>query len=697
MQFLNPLYLIGLVAATIPIIIHLLIIRKNKTVEFSTIRFLKELQKSQIRRLKLKQILLLILRTLLIAFIVLAFSRPVIKSNLPFFGNYSNLSAVIILDNSFSMDISDEQGNRFRQAKRFTESFLQNLRDGDQASLIFTTDRDHSTAFFKDFDYLREQIAKSQISLFPSSFEQALHFAQKEIDGASNLGRQIIVVSDFQKSALLPFNDSTKLFDNKTTVELVQIGADSKIDLQNVSVDSVIPITRLYEIGKYIEFEVHLRNNSTKTVNNLVVSLSMNNERVAQRNIDISGKSVESVTIGAVVKNYGAISCCIELESDAIEYDNKRWNGFIVPRPPKVGLVSNKQNSYLKEFLSSFGNDKINFDIIYPENFLNLDLSAYSLLIFESLELSVGGWSNLSRFIASGKGVLIFADPKLSPNELRQNLASINIVASLELKTFPQNNSANITFLDKSHPLFLGVYKPTEGKKTEAFEGPNIRTGYFLNAGATLIQTNGGPLLNEIKMEGGRVIYCAIPPTLEWSNFPLTSLFPVVVYRSLMYLSTLQDLNYSVHCGNSITINIPKSIGSGNVFKLFDPLGNEKQIQSVALPSGNFVTLDKLDMVGVYTIQTADGIPISTIAVNPDTKESRLELSDETAIVNYFQQKFNRGVRVNYFEGFGNTEKASIRTYVGTELWKLFIILAILTAFAEMYVAKTAKKEISET
>jgi hypothetical protein len=56
MTFLNPLVLIGLIAASIPLILHLLNLRKLKTVDFSTLKFLKELQKTKIKKLKLKQI-----------------------------------------------------------------------------------------------------------------------------------------------------------------------------------------------------------------------------------------------------------------------------------------------------------------------------------------------------------------------------------------------------------------------------------------------------------------------------------------------------------------------------------------------------------------------------------------------------------------------------------------------------------------
>ena len=60
MVFLNPLVLLGLAAAAIPLILHLLNLRKLRTIEFSTLTFLKELQQTKIRRLKLRQLLLLL-------------------------------------------------------------------------------------------------------------------------------------------------------------------------------------------------------------------------------------------------------------------------------------------------------------------------------------------------------------------------------------------------------------------------------------------------------------------------------------------------------------------------------------------------------------------------------------------------------------------------------------------------------------
>ena len=75
--------LFGLAAAAIPVLIHLLNFRKLRTVEFSSLRFLKELQRSSIRRIRIRQWILLALRTLLIVALVLAFSRPALRARWP--------------------------------------------------------------------------------------------------------------------------------------------------------------------------------------------------------------------------------------------------------------------------------------------------------------------------------------------------------------------------------------------------------------------------------------------------------------------------------------------------------------------------------------------------------------------------------------------------------------------------------------
>src|ERR1041384_3778906 len=118
MTFLNPYVLFGLIAASFPVLFHLFAQRKVRRVEFSSIRFLQKLEKSSMRKVKIKQILLLILRTLLIIALVMAFSRPALRGYLGgFFGtSHANTTVALLIDNSASMNRRNPGGTYFQQA-----------------------------------------------------------------------------------------------------------------------------------------------------------------------------------------------------------------------------------------------------------------------------------------------------------------------------------------------------------------------------------------------------------------------------------------------------------------------------------------------------------------------------------------------------------------------------------------------------
>ncbi len=82
MTFLNPLLLLGLFVAAIPLIIHLFNFRRPRRVDFSSLAFLKELQKSTMQRVRIKQLLLLALRMLALACLAMAFARPTLTGAL---------------------------------------------------------------------------------------------------------------------------------------------------------------------------------------------------------------------------------------------------------------------------------------------------------------------------------------------------------------------------------------------------------------------------------------------------------------------------------------------------------------------------------------------------------------------------------------------------------------------------------------
>src|SRR3990170_3225025 len=101
MSFLNPLALFGLLATSIPLLIHLFSQRHLQVIPFSSLEFLKRIERRQMRWLKIRQILLLIVRMLAIAFLFLAFAKPVVRGALPFGSiGQGETIAIFILDHS---------------------------------------------------------------------------------------------------------------------------------------------------------------------------------------------------------------------------------------------------------------------------------------------------------------------------------------------------------------------------------------------------------------------------------------------------------------------------------------------------------------------------------------------------------------------------------------------------------------------
>src|SRR5690242_21185883 len=81
--FLHPVALVGLAAAAIPALLHLLERRVPPEAEFPPLRYLSEAERQSARRLKLRHLLLLLLRTALIVLIVLAAARPLVPAPAP--------------------------------------------------------------------------------------------------------------------------------------------------------------------------------------------------------------------------------------------------------------------------------------------------------------------------------------------------------------------------------------------------------------------------------------------------------------------------------------------------------------------------------------------------------------------------------------------------------------------------------------
>src|SRR5258705_3249956 len=203
MSFLNLAFLWGLAAASIPIIIHLFTRRRPKDVPFPSLEFLTEVNQSEIRRLKLKQWLLLLLRTLAVAAIALAMSRPALKGTVGLHGGAAT-TVVVLVDRSGSMGAASPAsaggGSLIAAGRRVVASVLATLGPQDECLLV---PYDHAPEPItpkpsSDLGRLRAATQGLEAGARTTDHALALELAATALGESHSLNRELFWVSDFQ-------------------------------------------------------------------------------------------------------------------------------------------------------------------------------------------------------------------------------------------------------------------------------------------------------------------------------------------------------------------------------------------------------------------------------------------------------------------------------------------------------------------
>jgi len=197
-SFLHPLALLGLVAAAIPALLHLLQRRTLPELEFPPLRYLSEAERQSARRLKLRHLFLLLLRTALIVVIVLAAARPLVPVRGG--GAHEPTALVVILDNSPSSGAVVDG-----------HPVLDRLRVAARASIARTSLADRVWLVLADGVVRgggREVLLASADSVAPDwrrlDLAQAVERAARLVQAEPLPEREVHVLSDLQRTALAP-------------------------------------------------------------------------------------------------------------------------------------------------------------------------------------------------------------------------------------------------------------------------------------------------------------------------------------------------------------------------------------------------------------------------------------------------------------------------------------------------------------
>ncbi len=678
MIFVNPLVLLGLFAAALPLLVHLFHFRKPKKLDYSSIVLLQSLQRTTMQRVRIRNWLLLILRTLAICALTFVFARPTLTgiTGTPLLGP-SNVSMVLALDASLSMMQRDSEGTRMSQALSMARLITESAESGDE---IFIMRSDHHEL----------QPVSSLDELKPTHVTQSaastIRHAADLIDRTAIHPTRIVYhLGDLQRTTLV---DSVQTpIEKDLRVILIPVGSSES--RQNVGIADVQVISQMIDLGSPVRVQATVVNYGSTTINNYAVSMYLDNRRVAQTTVTLVPEVPIRVVLQAVLETGGWIEGRVMIEDDEFEEDNQRHFTIHVPEQRNVLVVhgANAQTAQVELALSlrdesgGLKTTKLPQSALIPAPID--DFSAIYLISPE--QLSSGEINLLERYVHDGGGLLIFPGTDPEPvNRLLESFGTGRITI--------QERETSIESADFEHPLFEGVF--TASDHAQRLESVRVSRSaeYIPGAGAeqTLIRLLGGsPLLQEIQYHDGYILFLAVAPDASWSDLPLRGLFVPLMIRSAHYLSargSVQGEQFLV--GQRASIRIPAVQGqiTSELPNGIELIPDQRQVFGASL-----IELES-ELPGIVKV-LADQEPKRFVSIGLDPKESWLTYAEPEEASELLSEGLGITVEGMELDAQGEVSAVMSQARTGIELWRHFLVLGLLFLTAEMMLTTRWKRQ----
>ena len=135
-MFLTPLFLIAAaVGASVPLFLHLMQNRRKVTMTFPTLRFLKLAEKRSSSKVRLENLLLWLLRTLIMGLIGMAFAMPMLRKSAFAWSGEAPRDVAIVIDASASMGYRKSDKTVWDDALESAAAVIEGLGEKDRVCI----------------------------------------------------------------------------------------------------------------------------------------------------------------------------------------------------------------------------------------------------------------------------------------------------------------------------------------------------------------------------------------------------------------------------------------------------------------------------------------------------------------------------------------------------------------------------------
>jgi hypothetical protein len=444
-NFVTPWALLGATAIAAPILIWLINRFRTQVVEWAAIEFLRRAVQKARRRMRLEEILLLIIRCLIIILLAVIFARPRGQTNFISEDSDSSRSFVILIDASYSMGYqvgSTQKDTVFQRAKVEARKIINTLGRKDRLILDIYNDR---LRYFQDIPRTMDEAGKlealkiledpefavsSHAANGAEIFRQLPMVLQKFDTQGKKTGKTVFLLFDSQNSC---FFRNGKIKDPTIPQSAEEIGKNfgeiklvdcSEKKTPNVSVLRVKTRDPIVGVGIPCRFEVRIKNFDPSEVSGLNLEYFVDDLKTPVKRVPVKLNGSQELKLpdfSYEFRDPGSHRFQVRFSSDKLLVDNSRSLIVDVREAVRVLIVNGDPHTgprkwddechYLRGALEpgGTGRDLIRPQYIEENNLGEFELEPFDIVLLANIAtLSDVSISRLESFANQG-GVIVFS------------------------------------------------------------------------------------------------------------------------------------------------------------------------------------------------------------------------------------------------------------------------------------------------
>lgn len=609
MAFLNPIFLLGAIAAGLPILVHLVRRTRAPRIPFPSLMFLRKIEQKTIRHRKLRNLLLLLMRCLALLLLALAFSRPFFTSSTPVSAAGDHPSTVILVDGSYSM----KYGETFNRARQSAQNMINEAAASEHlAVVLFSRNYQVLMPLKADRAEATAVVADMQPGLDSTDYLQAIQAADAILKDAGRGEHRIFLISDFQDIGWNRAAPPVKLAPDLKLYPIdVSEAKNTNIAVAAVTADPVI-YAQKYD-GKAIARVSNFGSDEVETA----IEFKINDMPAERKPLKLSPGGTQNVEFTGFNVPEGSNRATVEISGDNFALDNKFF--FTIRRENQTRVLGietaargRSESFFLQQSMAAGENNQHALTLKTAGSVNPTELDPYRVIILNDASgISDGLASAIKAFVERGGALIIAAAKHTDADDFNRLLGAI---APAQLGEVVQSRGyALMSQVKTDHPIFAAFARSGRLTSTRVY-------GYHRatpKAGALTIAAldDGSPIVIEGSAGSGKVLLVTTTLDTSWNDLPLTPMFLPLVRQMLEYLGGRET-------ASSYTIAQPFTTPADKDSSLpaVDSPGGTR-INETRTNAGGEQSLDATE-IGFYRLRYRDRDEF--LAVNLDTRESDL-------------------------------------------------------------------------